>query len=84
MSFRSTPMRDCPCKKDCPERSADCHGKCQRYKDWRVVQDARNEAERNANKARYTLNEDKKRELWRKKRYSVQCRFSNSTAKSDR
>ena len=25
---------DCPCTKDCPERSGVCHGICPKYKTW--------------------------------------------------
>lgn len=29
-------MRDigCPCRRDCPDREAGCHAKCDRYAEW--------------------------------------------------
>lgn len=26
--------KDIPCKRECPERSPTCHGKCERYLEW--------------------------------------------------
>lgn len=26
----------CPCTRECPERSAECHGSCERYKAYEV------------------------------------------------
>lgn len=28
----------CPCTKDCKDRNAYCHGTCERYKEWQLVQ----------------------------------------------
>lgn len=30
-----TSMKNIPCRKDCEERSAECHGKCERYLAWK-------------------------------------------------
>lgn len=27
-------LKDCPCKKDCPERTWDCKKSCKRFKKW--------------------------------------------------
>lgn len=45
-----------PCTKDCPNRSADCHAKCERYAKWaeRVAEARKNRQLHKADE--YTIN----------------------------
>ncbi len=44
-AFPATRMgKDCPCVKDCPERSPTCHSTCEGYKAYRARKDAECEA----------------------------------------
>lgn len=58
----------CPCY-GCHERDAGCHGKCNRYKDWRKELDERNEKERMEKAADDVMSEHAKRKLWKQQRY---------------
>ncbi len=31
--------KDCPCRVDCPERAVGCHGRCERYLEYRARKD---------------------------------------------
>jgi len=35
-----------PCVKDCPGRSQDCHGRCEKYREWKAFNDKRRESGR--------------------------------------
>lgn len=39
----------CPCKKDCPDRSGDCHAKCSKYLEWKAEHEKELEERRNKN-----------------------------------
>lgn len=32
-------MNRSPCKRDCPDRTATCHGGCEKYKAWKIEHD---------------------------------------------
>lgn len=34
-NYNTYAMENCPCKKDCKNRCANCHSICQKYIDWR-------------------------------------------------
>ena len=76
MAFNRTIDKTCPCVKDCPDRHAECHGECKRYLAWKKKIDARNEKIRAENDARYSINDQKKREFWRKNRYKASAHYS--------
>lgn len=63
-----------PCRKDCPDRSPVCHGKCDKYLAFSKERQAENEARYNFNQIMYE-NEIRRREkmraisLWRKRRH---------------
>lgn len=58
----------CPCQ-GCDDRDAVCHGKCERYKEWRSHVDARNEARRTVKASMDTMSDDAKRHIWKKQRF---------------
>lgn len=75
MSFNRENSSGCPCR-GCPDRQpgTGCHDRCERFKAWRVKVDKKNEAERAYHQSNDTMSESKKREMWRKKRYSHHSR----------
>lgn len=68
MSFNRTNTTDCPCK-DCEDRHSGCHGKCQRFAEWRVKVDERREKERRFYQSNNTISEHHRRQIWRKSRW---------------
>lgn len=44
-----SPIRDTPPCKDCNDRNPGCHGKCQRYADWKSKLEKVNEERRKYN-----------------------------------
>ena len=55
---------DCPCTRDCPNRSGTCHGTCEAYDKWTKKREADKMAA--AVKAeRFTITEAKKKAKWR-------------------
>ena len=77
-SFNSEKNRKkCPCKKDCAERTAECHATCKRYKMWREMMDKELE-ERNAIAASIdTFSYDNKRKMWKNKTKSKGKKYQN-------
>lgn len=63
----------CPCK-DCTERKpgTGCHDRCAKYGAWREKHDKKKKAEREYNEAIHNMSDAKRRETWRKQRYSRQ------------
>lgn len=47
-------MANAPCK-DCPDRIVGCHSTCNKYKQYRVEQDAQNKAIREQNERQVVL-----------------------------
>ena len=78
MAFNRGGTLGCPCG-GCDERSAACHDRCDKFKAWRVKVDARRQKEREYNASNNTMSEAKRKELWKRKRYSVQGYCNNST-----
>ena len=57
-----------PCRKDCPERSADCHAKCPRYREYEKARNegyAERETARRAADAMFDAKERIKRKNFR-------------------
>lgn len=82
MDFNMENSHGCPCD-GCTEetgRHPGCHDHCEdRYKPWRKKLDEKNEAKRKYEESNYTMSDDKKRALWRSKRYSRQLTYNKST-----
>ena len=78
IGFNRNNCYHCPCK-GCVERVAEpnCHGACERYKEWRAKIDDINKAERVRHQSNDTMSEAKKRHVWRSKRYSRQLTYQN-------
>ena len=77
MAFNMGPVdKDNPCKRDCPQRTSDCHGKCPEYKKFRDRKDAELEEKNQRHIATDTMSEAKKRAIWRKMRNSRQVRYN--------
>ncbi len=58
--------RDNPCTRDCPERSATCHGSCPKYATYRERLDKRNELIHKKKEERRRL-DDAERARYRKR-----------------
>lgn len=39
-------MKECPCTRKCPDRTATCHGTCADYKEWCAIHEKDKEKER--------------------------------------
>lgn len=77
MAFNIGPIDpECPCERTCPDRNAECHGKCPKYLDWRGKQDIKLEEKNQRHIASDTMSEAKKRAIWRKMRGSRQVRYN--------
>ena len=75
MAFNIGPIdQDCPCERNCPERTPECHGGCERYAKWRKKKDAEI-AERNS-RPRDIMSDAKKKAIWNKLRTSRQVRYN--------
>lgn len=76
MGWRDNNTR-CPCK-ECGDRvpEPNCHGYCDRYIAWQAENRERNEKNRVEQQGKNVISEAKRRELWRKKRYSRQARYA--------
>ena len=51
---------DCPCTKDCPDRSPTCHGTCPKYKAWVEKREAKKKAAA-VDRERYALTHSQKK-----------------------
>ena len=77
MAFNIGPIDpECPCERDCPDRNAECHGKCRKYLDWRDKQNIKLEEKNQRHIASDTMSEAKKRAIWRKLRSTRQVRYN--------
>ena len=77
MAFNIGPIDpDCPCERACPGRHAECHGKCERYIEWRKKKNEELEKKNQLQIASDTMSEAKKRAIWRKLRNSRQVRYN--------
>lgn len=75
MAFNTGPIdKNCPCKKACADRHAECHGSCERYREWRKKKDEELEQRNLLNVE--PMSDAKKRAVWRKMRNSRQVRFN--------
>lgn len=74
--FTRAKKSNCPCF-GCTDRVADpnCHSTCERHLAWKKKQQAKNEAERQERERNFTMSEDKKRILWRRRRYGSMARY---------
>ena len=72
--FNRRPRKDCPCKPDCKKRSAECHGNCPEYEQWRKKLDSDNDKEREFQKKYNTISETNVRKIWRNQRYDKRKR----------
>jgi hypothetical protein len=57
-----------PCK-GCTERYEACHGKCERYLEWKKKNEKVNDARQAYGRTFDTISESRKRKIWKKKRY---------------
>lgn len=46
IKYAMTCGTEIPCTQDCPDRSPECHGQCQAYKEYRARMDQRREVRR--------------------------------------
>lgn len=77
MAFNTGPIDpECPCERTCPDRNAECHGKCPKYLDWRGKQDIKLVEKNQRHIASDTMSEAKKRAIWRKLRSTRQVRYN--------
>ena len=80
MTFNKENKSKCPCY-GCTKRVADpnCHPTCEEHLAWKKQNDARKEAEREFHRKNdNTMSDNKKRAIWRSKRYSRQGNFSRT------
>ena len=79
MDFSRDNRSGCPCR-GCGDRYPGCHDHCGKaeYLRWKTKMAEKKKAEREYKEANYTMSEDKKREMWRGKRYSRQVRYNKS------
>jgi len=69
INFQRYDVLKCPCK-ECPEKGCGAkHNTCEAYAKWRALLDKRNAAEREYHQRNDTMSTDKKKEMWRNKRY---------------
>lgn len=80
MDFNRASSHGCPCR-GCTDRQpgTGCHDRCERFQAWRKKLDERNKKERQFHQSNDTMSEDKKKHLWRSKRYSRMLTYSRST-----
>lgn len=79
MAFNIGPIdKDCPCKRDCPERSDICHGKCKRYNEWSDRRKAALDEKNRRTISNDVMSEAKKRSIWRKMRNSRRVSYNKS------
>ena len=76
MAFNGMMNSDCPCVRDCLERTEECHGKCERYLVWRAKRDEENKARFVGKEYGAVMSDAKKRAIWRKMRSSRQVRYN--------
>lgn len=69
----------CPCR-GCADRvpEPNCHGRCERYREWKAMLDERNRVVREHKQKNNTMSADKLRTIWNNKRYSRQVRYNKS------
>ena len=77
VKFNRVNTSGCPCK-DCTERYPACHDKCEKFMEWRKKVDTQRENERQFHIRMDTMSENKKRELWRQKRYQRHRKNQNN------
>ena len=65
MLFNPTDSEYNPCFPDCPERSSECHGKCEKYLAYRAKKDRQLEEREKRNKATPDLPRKMKKHIWR-------------------
>ena len=68
-SFNHVPSKDNPCVPDCPNRSEECHGKCEKYKAFENRNKERRERLKKENEKYATVSDAKVRQIWHKQRY---------------
>lgn len=73
MAFNRSNSRGCPCK-DCEKRTLTCHGFCEAYAEWKKAEAAIKEAREKERQRFNTMSDAKKKEIWRRNRYSRQQR----------
>ena len=77
MGFNIGPIdKECPCERGCPERHAECHGKCEKYLEWRKKKDAYLEEKERRQASVNVMSDAKMRAIWRKMRLSRQVRYN--------
>lgn len=81
MDFNREFNHGCPCK-GCEDRipEPNCHGTCEKYKEWRAKLDKHNQAVRSRHKNNDTMSDSKKKAIWRSQRYSRQGYKNSSKA----
>lgn len=76
MQFNRTKNKDVPCS-ECPDRDAECHARCERYREWRKELDRKNAERRKELCSSDLISDAKKKAIWRTKRYSRNKLLSN-------
>ena len=81
MAFNIGPIDpDCPCKRACPDRTPECHGKCGKYLEWRERQDRKLDEKNKRQIEKDIMSDAKKRAIWKKMRNSRQVRYNKGKA----
>ena len=81
MAFNIGPIDpDCPCERACPDRTPECHGKCEKYLEWREKRDEMLDEKNKRQIEKDIMSEAKKRAIWRKMRKSRQVRYNKGKA----
>lgn len=76
MQFNRTKNKDVPCS-ECQDRDAECHARCEKYREWRAELDRKNAERRKEPHPSDLISDAKKRAIWRKSRYSRNKLLSN-------
>lgn len=81
MAFNIGPIDpDCPCERSCPDRTPECHGKCEKYGKWREKRDKMLDEKNKRQIEKDVMSEAKKRAIWRKMRKSRQVKYNRIKA----
>jgi len=77
MAFNIGPIdKECPCERACPERNPECHGKCERYNQWRRKKDEELALKNKRHVSSDTMSDAKKRAIWKKMRTSRKVHYN--------
>lgn len=67
--FNHAPTKDNPCHPDCPDRNEDCHGKCEKYREFENRNKELREKKQKFNERYATLSDAKIKQIWNKQKY---------------